>query len=86
MGCLADKNTHMTIWENQIIMLEIHPAKILNWGNQPINIIHHWAIVIRLYSHHFQALTTSTNLLHSTLHQAHNQALVHPKDIPDVGH
>ena len=40
----------------------------------------------QLYGHHFQALPSSTTRLHSTWHQAHNQALVQPKDNLIMGH
>jgi len=81
VGCLAHSNSQMTMWERQIIMLEIHWAKALNLGNRGTNIIHHRCIVTCLRNHHIQLLSSSTTLPHSTWHQAHNQALVEPRDI-----
>jgi len=71
-----------------MIMLEIHRAMTLNLGNLWLNFIHHHhqGIVTRLHSHHFQVLPSSTTRLHSTWHQAHNQALVRLKDIRVMGH
>jgi len=74
------------MWEHRILMLEIHRTKTLNSGNPQIKFILHWGIVTRPCSHHFQALPSSTTMPHSTWHQAHNQALVQPKNIRVMGH
>jgi len=85
--CLAQYNAQRTMWEHQVIMLEIHRAKTLNSGNPPINFIHHHpGIVTRLCSLHFQVLPSSTTRHHSTWHQTHSQALVRPKNIRVMGH
>jgi len=77
----------MTIWEHQIIMLEIQRARILDSGNKQINLLNHRSIVTLLRSHRFQALPSSTTLPHSTWHQACNQALVvRSQDIRVMGH
>jgi len=86
VGCLAYNNSLMTMWEDQIIMLDIHRVKTCNLGNPRINFIHCRGIVTRLCSHHFQALPTSTTLPHSTWHQAHHQALGQSKNIEVMGH
>jgi len=87
VACLApNNNAQMTMWEHQIIMLEIHQTKTLNSGNQRINFLYHRGIVTHLRSLHFQALPSSTTMPHSTWHQAHNQALVQPKDMRVMGH
>jgi len=86
LGCLAHNNAQMTMWVHQIIMLEIHQAKTLNSGNPQIKFIHHRGIVFRPRSHHFQVLPRSTTMPHSVWLQAHNQALVEPKDIWVMGH
>jgi len=84
--CLAHNNAQMTMWEIQTIMLEIHQAKTLNSGNPEIEFILHQGIVPRLRSPHLHTLPSSTTMPHSTWHQAHNQALVQPKNIRVVGH
>jgi len=88
VGCLAHNNAQMTMCEHQMIMLELNWAKTLNSGNPRITFIHHHhpGIATCLRSHHFQTLPSSTTRPHSTWHQAHNQALVQPKDIRVVGH
>jgi len=86
-ACLAHNDAQITIWENQIIMLEILRPKTLKSGNPRINFLHHRGIVTRLRSHHFQALPSLTTLPHSTLHQVRNEArVVQPKDIRVMGH
>jgi len=67
-------------------MLEIHRAKTLNSGSPQLKFILHRGIVTHPCSHHFQALPSSTTMPHSTWHQAHNQALEHPKDIRVMGY
>jgi len=88
VGCLAQNNAQRTMWEHQIIKLEIHRAKKLNSGNPWINfILHQQGIVTLLCSHHFQVLPSSTTLPDSTWNQALNHALVvQPKDIIVMRH
>jgi len=87
VACLAHNNAQMTMWEHQIIMLQMDLAKTFNSGNPRINFLHHQVIVSCPRRHHFQALPSSTTLPHSTWHQVHNQALVvQPKDIRVMGH
>jgi len=74
------------MWEDQIITLEMNRTKTFNSGNPRINFLHHRGIVTHLPSLHFQALPSSTTMPHSTWHQAHNQALVQPKDMQVMGH
>jgi len=86
VGCVAHNNTQMPMWEHEIVMLDVHWGKTLNSGNPQITFILHWGIVTSLRSHHLLALPSSTTMPHSTWHQAHNQALVQPKDIWVIGH
>jgi len=86
VGCLAHRNAQITLWEHQIIMLEIHRAKSLNSGNPQIKCIVHRDIATRVRSHHFQALPSFNTMPHSTWHQAHNQAQEQHKDIQIMGH
>jgi len=86
VGCLARNSAQMTIWEHQILMLEIHQAKTRNSGNPPINFIHHWGTGTHLHCHHFQVLPSSTTLPHSAWHQAYNQAVGQPNDNRVMGH
>jgi len=80
-------NAQMTMWEHQMIILEINREKIFNLGNPRINFIHHHqSIGSPLWSHHFQVLPSSTTRLDSICHQAHNQALIQPKNIHVLGH
>jgi len=67
-------------------MLETHQAKTLNSGNKQINFILLWGIVTLLCGHHFQPRRSSTTVPHATWHQAHNKALLQPKDIRVMGH
>jgi len=76
----------MTMWEHQRLIPEIHWAKTLNSGSPPIKFIVHRGLVTHPRSYHFQALSSSTTMPHSTWHQTHNQALVQPKDIRVMGH
>jgi len=74
------------MWEHGIIMLEMHRAKILNSGNPQIKLILHWSIFADPHRHNFQMLPSSTTMPHSTSHEAHNHALVQPKNIQVMGH
>jgi len=86
VGWWAHNNTQMTMWEHQIIMLEIHKGKALNSGNPQIKVNLHQGIVTGLRSHHFQALPSFSTIPHSPWHQAHNQVLVQHNDIWVMGH
>jgi len=85
--CFAHNNAQRTMWEHQILMLEIHREKTLHWVNHWINLIHHRGIVTCLRSHHLHTLPSSTTLRHSTWHQDRSQALVvQHKHIRVMGH
>jgi len=86
VGCLAHHDDKRTMLEHQIILMEIQQAKRCNSGNPRMKFIHHQGIVTCLRSHHFQALCCSSTLPHSTWQEAHNQALVQPKNIRVMGH
>jgi hypothetical protein len=87
VACVPYNNAQTTMWEDQIIMLEIHQPKTLNSGNLQIIFLHHWGIVTHLCCHHFKELPSSTTLPNSTGDQAQNEALVcHPNDIGVMGH
>jgi len=86
VGFLAHINAQRTMWENQMIMLEIHRAKTVISGNPPNQFHPPPGIVTPLRRHHFQALPSSTTLPHTTRHQAHNQACRQAKDMRLMGH
>jgi len=84
--CATHLNAQRTMWECQIIMLEIHQAKTLNPAYPRTDFNHLRGIVTCLCSYHSQVLTSSTTLPHAAWHQARNQAQVQPKDIRVMGH
>ena len=66
----------MAIWNYQTRINKLPQAKIVQFGNTPINIIHPMGIITHLHCSRFQVLLSVTTILHSTRHTGPNQALV----------
>jgi len=84
--CLAYNHAQMTVWDHQIIMLQMHQSKTCDWGNSQLSFSHHLGIVTLLCSHNFLVLSNFTTLLYSTWLQAHHESRVQPKNIQVIGH
>jgi len=86
LGYFACNNIQMAIWNYQIIMHDMHQAKMYKYSDIWHGPIHIQGIIAILHQKYFQVLSSLPTLPRSTWQQVYQYWLVHPKDIRYMSH